>query len=90
MTSEKKRVASLLLDETFTLTCEGPTMLSGCVSGSVSKKPLCPGKNAADTPPIFPAKDNADPTPGSDEIAPGIPPIGAMRAAKGVVIGIVE
>jgi hypothetical protein len=56
--------------------------------GALSKNPLCPGKKAAVAPAILPANASAEPTPGSEEIAPGIPPIGAMSAVKGTLIAI--
>ena len=53
---------------------------------AVSKNPLWPGKNAAVAPLTLPARASADPTPGSDEIAPGIPPFGATSAVNGTAM----
>ena len=86
-TREKKSVASFAVDETFTLIFDDPTIEIGLVSGSLSRKPDCPGRNAALVP-VWASAVTADPIPGSDEIAPGMPPIGATSAVNGVVIGI--
>ena len=56
--------------------------------GALSKNPLCPGRKAAVAPATLPANANAEPTPGSEEIAPGIPPIGAISAVNGMLIAI--
>ena len=91
-TSEKKSVASLVVDETLRSILELPTIETGAVSGSVSRKPDWPGKKAALPPPNAPpaaeSAFTAEPMPGSEEIAPGMPPIGATKAVNGVVIGI--
>ena len=71
-----------------TLIREGPTIDTAFCSLALSKKPLCPGKNAGLNPEMpetnVAATLPAEPIPGSADIALGIPPIGcAMRAGFG-------
>ena len=81
-------MASVLFEVIRILIEEGPTTCIGFVSGALSKNPLCPGKNAAVAPETLPANASAEPTPGNEEIAPGMPPMGATRAVKGTATGI--
>ena len=88
LTKEKKSVASPVALVMRTLIEDGPTTLSGAVSGADSIKPLWPGRKAGLKPEIvettFEARAPALPIPGKDEIAVGIPPIGYEAATVGV------
>ncbi len=71
-----------------TLIDDGPTTEMGFVSGALSSRPLCPGRNAGLNPAMVDATREAsapaEPIPGSAEIALGTPPMGYASAIVGV------